>query len=221
MTSSTRPRAATFSIGTVLTRVIARIAVQLLAYAPRRHRPKIARPDPRLTQATVQRCNVDVEQLRRRTSCRGLYELGARCDPSDGSIPNRFVASIAVVPSNPVSFRERVRDLSARYCQSARSLGSRWEEVAALRGNDLDLAANTLNTDETVVRDDHGAPSFAQPKSAASGATVPIPPALASMLPIPSDPEALLFPAPSGGPLRPDNFRSRGVVPGASCLRAL
>ena len=91
--------------------------------------------------------------------------------------------------------------------------GLRWEEVAALRGNDVDLEANTLQIDETVIRNHQGAPSFAEPKSAASGATVPIPPALASMLPVPSDPEALLFPAPSGGPLRPDNFRSRVWYP--------
>lgn len=100
-------------------------------------------------------------------------------------------------------------------------LGLRFSEVAGLRVGRLDLLAHSLSVEETVTRDGNGGAVLGPPKSSASRRTIAIPSMLAEILAehllrrglTGADVEALLFPAPEGGPLRYANWRNRIWVP--------
>jgi integrase len=105
-------------------------------------------------------------------------------------------------------------------------LGLRWSEVAGLRVGRLDLLRRTVTVAEAVTRDAKGRPVFTAPKSAAGARTLSMPVALADMLAehlaqlgaTAADPDALVFPAPEGGPLRYSNWRRRVWQP--ACVSA-
>jgi len=95
-------------------------------------------------------------------------------------------------------------------------LGLRCSEVAGLRVRRLNFFRETLEVAETIA-DVAGKPIRADVKSPASRRTLTIPPVLVAMLSehlkrrglSAADPDALVFVAPRGGPLRAANFRRR------------
>ncbi len=95
----------------------------------------------------------------------------------------------------------------------------RWGELAALRRQDLDLAARTVKIERSLTQLSGGGRSFGPPKSEAGRRTVVIPeiiiPDLARHLDrfaAPDDSD-LVFTAPAGGPLHHGNFRRRVWLP--------
>lgn len=99
-------------------------------------------------------------------------------------------------------------------------LGVRWSEVAGLRVGRLDFLRRTLTVIETCAEVE-GRIIFADVKSPASRRTLSIPNFLVEMLAEHvaargrPGPEALLFVAPNGGPLRRSTFRTRVFDPAA------
>jgi integrase len=99
-------------------------------------------------------------------------------------------------------------------------LGLRWGEAAALRVGCIDVLRTTLAVSE-AMSETKGVVSFGPPKSAAGGRTMSIPGQLAEMIALHlarhgltgADPDALVFTAPAGGPLRYSNFRRRVWLP--------
>lgn len=93
--------------------------------------------------------------------------------------------------------------------------GLRWSEVAGLRVGRVDFLRGVLHVTETFS--EHG--GFTKPKTPASRAAVPVPRAVLDMLAAHlrrrgrPGPDALVFAAPAGGPLRIANFRKRVWVP--------
>ena len=99
-------------------------------------------------------------------------------------------------------------------------LGLRWSEVAGLRVGRVDFLRRTLTVIETCAEVE-GRIIFGDVKSPASRRTLSVPSFLIEMLAEhvaargrPS-PEALLFVAPNGGPLRRSTFRTRVFDPAA------
>ncbi len=99
-------------------------------------------------------------------------------------------------------------------------LGLRWSEVAGLRVGRVDFLRRTIQILETCAEVE-GRILFADVKTASSRRTLSVPTFLIEMLtehvtargrPCP---EALLFVAPSGGPLRRSTFRTRVFDPAA------
>lgn len=96
-------------------------------------------------------------------------------------------------------------------------LGLRWGEVAGLRVRHLDLLGRSLTVAEQVTRDEHGKPVMGPPKSDAGMRSLSMPQTLADMLAkhlagmdlTAADSDALIFPAPAGGPWAYGNFRRR------------
>jgi integrase len=97
-------------------------------------------------------------------------------------------------------------------------LGLRWSEVAGLRVGRIDLQRRTLEIAETLA-EVNGRVIFAEPKTASSRRTLRLPEFLATMLGEhvayrgDPGPEALVFVAPEGGPLRRTTFRTRVFNP--------
>jgi integrase len=99
-------------------------------------------------------------------------------------------------------------------------LGLRWSEVAGLRVGRVDFLRRTLTVIETCAEVE-GRIVFADVKTTSSRRTLSVPSFLIEML---SEhiaacgrpgPEALLFVAPNGGPLRRSTFRTRVFDPAA------
>lgn len=96
-------------------------------------------------------------------------------------------------------------------------LGLRWGEVAGLQMGAIDLLGRTLEVRAAVVRGHKGRPLLGEPKSEAGHRTLAMPQALAEVLAAhakamgvtAADPDALLFPAPEGGPMRYSNWLRR------------
>lgn len=96
-------------------------------------------------------------------------------------------------------------------------LGLRWGEVAALTVDDLDVLGRRVHVRRTLSRDEKGRTVVAEPKSDAGHRTVAMPAELAEVLAAhlaaagldASTPDALVFPAPAGGPLTAANWRRR------------
>ena len=105
------------------------------------------------------------------------------------------------------------------YCSVV--LGLRFSEVAALRVGQVDTDKHMLSVAETLTRDAPGRPVFGPPKSEASRRTVAMPTPLSDLLAehldkrglSRADPDALIFTAPDGGPIRYANWRNRVWVP--------
>ena len=99
--------------------------------------------------------------------------------------------------------------------------GLRWGEVAGLRVGRIDVEACTLDVAETIVRGRRGVVGVGEPKSDAGRRTLALPSGLAAMLEAhieavgltADDRDALLFTAPSGGPLRYTNWLRRSWYP--------
>ena len=99
--------------------------------------------------------------------------------------------------------------------------GMRWGEVAGLRVGRIDFSRGELTVSEQQTRGLHGQPITAPPKSAAGRRTLSLPAPLVELLSkqldrrrIPrDDPEALVFAAPQGGPVRYDKWRRRVWLP--------
>ncbi len=135
-----------------------------------------------------------------------------RVDPTRRRIPTtaQLVDLIAATP-------ERYHPMI--YCSVV--LGLRFSEVAALRVGQIDTDRGMLSVTETLTRDAHGRPVFGPPKSTASGRTVAMPHPLSELLAqhlatrglTKADPDALVFTAPDGGPIRYANWRNRVWVP--------
>lgn len=99
--------------------------------------------------------------------------------------------------------------------------GLRWGEAAALRRRRCDLLRGRLEVAESLA--EVGAQLHFGPTKTHQARTVALPRFLRDMLAehfecVPADPEALVFTAPAGGPLRLTNFRRRVWVP---ALRAV
>jgi integrase len=136
---------------------------------------------------------------------------GAAHEPvGELTIPTRAEA-MALAEAVPESYKTMV--LLAAWC------GLRFGELAALRREDIDLAANTVRVSETVTELlGEGAPmTTGAPKTEAGRRTVAVPPnimpAITSHLEAVTDPTALLFPAPHGGYLSRVHFRQRVWLP--------
>jgi integrase len=135
-----------------------------------------------------------------------------RVDPTRRRMPTtaQLVALIAAIP-------ERYQPMI--YCSVV--LGLRFSEVAALRVGQVDTHKHMLSVAETLTRDAQGRPVFGPPKSAASRRTVAMPTPLSDLLAehldkrglSRADPDALIFTAPDGGPIRYANWRNRVWVP--------
>ncbi len=135
-----------------------------------------------------------------------------RVDPTRRRMPTtaQLVALIAAIP-------DRYQPMI--YCSVV--LGLRFSEVAALRVGQVDTDRHMLSVAETLTRDAQGRPVFGPPKSAASRRTVAMPTPLSDLLAehldkrglSGADPEALIFTAPDGGPIRYANWRNRVWVP--------
>ncbi len=89
------------------------------------------------------------------------------------------------------------------------TLGLRWGEAAALRTRSVDLLHHRLRITESVS-EVRGRLVFDVPKTHATR-SVPLSPSLSDALEklLSADPDALLFPAPGGHPLRHSNFYNR------------
>ena len=100
-------------------------------------------------------------------------------------------------------------------------VGLRFSEIAGLRVGRIDFLRRSLSVVETVTKDGRGGVVLGPPKSTASRRTVALPLALTTLLSdhltrlglTGADTQALLFPAPGGGPLRYANWRNRAWVP--------
>jgi integrase len=111
------------------------------------------------------------------------------------------------------------------FAYAAAMLGLRFGELAALRVGRLDLLRGTVTVAESLG-EARGELVSGPPKSAAGRRTLSIPRSLASMLSehlarqgtTGADPDAFVFHAPCGGPLRYSNFRSLVWTP--ACRRA-
>jgi integrase len=95
--------------------------------------------------------------------------------------------------------------------------GLRAGEVAALRVGRVNVLAGTIEV-AASVSEDEGNLIYLEPKTY-ERRTVPMPRALAHEMGVylgtrPSDPDALVFVAPEGGPLRRSNFYNRHFKPG-------
>ena len=96
--------------------------------------------------------------------------------------------------------------------------GLRWGELAGLRVHCVDLAARRLSVNRQLTSV-NGHLSFGPPKTRAGSRTVTIPPFVAAALEdhlrtlADRSPDALVFVAPDGGPLRRENFRRRVWLP--------
>jgi integrase len=97
-------------------------------------------------------------------------------------------------------------------------LGLRWSEAVGLRVGRIDFLKRTLSVVETIA-EVHGELIRASVKTKASRRTLAVPGFLVDMLAEHlactgrRDPEALVFQAPEGGPLRATNFRRRVWAP--------
>ena len=100
-------------------------------------------------------------------------------------------------------------------------IGLRFSEVAGLRLGRLDFSERSISVLETITRDAQGSPVFGPPKSTASRRTVALPATLVELLAEHvreqhldvGDPDALMFTALGGGPIRYANWRNRVWVP--------
>jgi integrase len=94
--------------------------------------------------------------------------------------------------------------------------GLRFSKLRALRVDRLDALRRTIRVVASVV-ESSGQFYFEEPKSEASRRTVRVPPflveVLAAHLATHSDGSGLIFSAPSGGPIRRNNFRRRIWLP--------
>ncbi len=94
--------------------------------------------------------------------------------------------------------------------------GLRFSELRALRADRFDALRRTIRVVASVV-ESKGQFYFEEPKSEASRRTVRVPPflveVLAAHLSTHSDGSGLIFSAPSGGPIRRNNFRRRIWLP--------
>ena len=95
----------------------------------------------------------------------------------------------------------------------------RWGELAALRRRDIDLAVCTIRVERQLTEMPGGGYAYGPPKSDASVRTVSIPNLVVPRIRwhlsqfAKQDPEALVFTAPTGTPLRHGNFRRRFWLP--------
>ena len=95
----------------------------------------------------------------------------------------------------------------------------RWGELAALRRSDVDLASCTIRVERQLTEMPGGGYACGPPKSDASVRTVSIPNLVVPRIRwhlsqfAKQDPEALVFTAPTGTPLRHGNFRRRFWLP--------
>ena len=95
----------------------------------------------------------------------------------------------------------------------------RWGELAALRRSDIDPESGNVRVQRSLMELPGGGYQFGPPKSAAGRRTVVLPtfvrPAIARHVKLftATDDDALIFTAPTGGPLRHSNFRRRVWVP--------
>lgn len=102
-------------------------------------------------------------------------------------------------------------------------LGLRWGECAALRVGCFDFLRGTVTVSEQRTRGT-GQKAFGPPKSAAGTRTLAVPKTLLELCSqhltrrgfTAADPDALLFTAPQGGPLRYDHWRRRVWLPACS-----
>jgi len=135
-----------------------------------------------------------------------------RVDPTRRRIPTtaQLLTLIHAIP-------ERYRPM----IYSSVVLGLRFSEVAALRVDQVDTVRGRLSVAETLTRDAQGRPVFGPPKSAASRRTLAMPAPLSELLAehfaqaglTGVDPDALVFTAPDGGPIRYANWRNRVWAP--------
>jgi hypothetical protein len=95
----------------------------------------------------------------------------------------------------------------------------RWAELTGLRRKDIDLAACTIRVERKLTEMPGGGYAYGAPKSDASVRTVSIPNLVVPRIRwhlsqfTKQDPEAPVFTAPTGTPLRHGNFRRRFWLP--------
>jgi len=104
-------------------------------------------------------------------------------------------------------------------------LGLRWSEVIGLRVGRVDIASRTVEVTETLAEVE-GLVLRADVKAAASRRVLDVPPFLVAMLAehllargLGSDPDALVFVSPDGGPVRGSNFRVRVWKPATEAAK--
>ncbi len=100
-------------------------------------------------------------------------------------------------------------------------LGLRWGEAAGVAVRAVDVMGRVLRVEQTVARDETGAPYLKVPKSAAGRRTLALSAPVAELLGAhmaavgvtAADSDELLFPGPNGGPMRAGWFRSYVWIP--------
>jgi integrase len=136
--------------------------------------------------------------------------------PRSEKVEQRFLLPVEVehlAEAHPPRYRPLI--------YSAVYLGARWEELAALRREHLDLLRRKVAIVGTIERVAGGAYRYTgETKSAASRRTLRLPRFLVPMLAqhlersvTVTEPSEWVFPAPEGGFLRYDNFRRRVWTP--------
>ncbi|MGH9023581.1 MAG: tyrosine-type recombinase/integrase, partial [Acidimicrobiia bacterium] len=143
----------------------------------------------------------------------GRNPLRAVKAPRVDSEPMRFLSHNELATlAGAIDGRYRAFVLVAAYC------GLRAGELMALRRKSVDLLRRVITVVEQVQRIS-GGHEVSSPKSSSGRRSVPLPAlvaeALTEHLAVYTEPgaDALVFPAPEGGFLRPENFRSRVWIP--------
>lgn len=168
-------------------------------------RPATAPKAYRLLSQVMRAAVKDERVLRNPCSVKGA----ASEDCKDQAIPT--VAEVEAL-AGAVPERYRLMVLLAAWCSL------RFGELAALRRDRVDLLHGEIRVIETVTELASGERFAGPPKTAAGRRTIAIPPHLKDvidehLLELPVAPDALLFPAPEGGYLQRNNFRSRTWLP--------
>lgn len=144
-----------------------------------------------------------------RTPCRGV------------KLPSASPARARVVtPEELAVLADKIGQNHRAMVYLAAVLGLRWSEVAALRVRAVDVLRSTVSVTDALV-EAAGVISFESPKSTAGRRSMSMPAPLSEMVALHlarkgltgANPDALLFTAPAGGPMRYSNFRRRLWLP--------
>jgi integrase len=174
-----------------------------------------------LSASRVRQAHIQLSMMLKAAVREGLIVRNAAADADLPRIPHREAAylepadveRIANVMEEPYNLLVRVPG----------TLGLRFGEAAALRRRSVDLLRRRLLIEESLT--EVGTELIFGTTKTHAVRRVPLTPGLATGMAaylergVPSDPGALLFPAPDGGPLRHSNFYHRRWQPALSACK--
>jgi integrase len=168
-----------------------------------------------LSASRVRQAHIVLSMMLKTAVREGLITRNAAADADLPRIPYREAAYLESADVGRIA-----ADMASPYDLLVRVLGTlglRFGEAAALRRRSVDLLRRRLVIEESLA--ELGAELIFGPTKTHSVRRVPLTVGLASDVAdhldrrISSDPDALLFPAPDGGPLRHSNFYHRQWQP--------